>query len=132
LKINQNNKVLLKKLLLASKIACLMILLFLSNSCAKKIRAIIPNTSMNDFNSSLEGASPEFVQGWKDGCETGVASGSNTFYKSFFDQNVVQGHKIAGSTDYRVAWSNAFLYCFRANYVRQKTSIWGSFFGGYR
>ncbi len=77
-------------------------------------------------------ASPDFKKGWEDGCEVGMASGSNTFYQMFYRTNAVDGYKMSGSPDYKAAWGNAFWFCFRDDYIRQKSSIWGSMFGGYK
>jgi hypothetical protein len=77
-------------------------------------------------------ASKDFKDGWSDGCEVGMSAGSNTFYKGFYENNKVDGNRMTSSSDYEQAWSNAFWYCYRSDYVRQKSSIWGSYFGGYK
>ena len=77
-------------------------------------------------------ASQDFKDGWRDGCEVGMSAGSNTFYKGFYNNSQVDGNRMTSSNDYEQAWSNAFWYCYRADYVRQKSSIWGSYFGGYK
>lgn len=92
---------------------------------------LLPNRPDDAFDEDLEHASLEFKQGWKDGCEVGMASGSNTFYKMFYRQNKVDGYKIANSPDYKAAWGNAFWYCYRYDSVKQKSSIWGSILKGY-
>ena len=52
---------------------------------------------------------PNFKQGWEDGCETGLATESTTFYKSFykFKQDPYQ------ITDplYFETWVDAYRYC---------------------
>lgn len=84
------------------------------------------------MDSSLVNASPDFVQGWRDGCETGMSAGSNAFYKIFYRNNKVDGYKMTGSPEYKTGWSNAFWYCYRADYVKQKSSVWSSTFGGFQ
>ncbi len=101
-------------------------------SCNKNIAKVLPNTADKEAPFNVRDASPEFRQGWKDGCETGISSGANTFYKSFYESNKVDGFKMSGSGEYRDAWGYAFWYCFRSSYVKNKSSIWGSFFGGYK
>ena len=92
---------------------------------------ILPERPTHKMDSSLVNASPEFQQGWHDGCETGMASGSNTFYKMFYRNNKVDGYKMAGSPEYKVAWGNAYWYCYRYDYVKQKSPIFRSMFSGF-
>jgi hypothetical protein len=108
------------------------ILLMLA-SCNTKIAQYLPERPSNSFIEGFEKeASPEFLQGWKDGCESGMAAGSNSFYKSFYRINKVDGFKMTASGDYGTAWSNAFWYCVRYDAVKQSSPIWSSTFGGYR
>jgi hypothetical protein len=101
-------------------------------SCNPKIARIFPGLADKEFPESLKNSSPDFVRGWKDGCEVGSSGGSNTFYKMFYRSNAIDGFKFSGNTDYRDAWVNAFWYCYRNMYVRHKSSIYSSVFGGYR
>ncbi len=101
-------------------------------SCSPKIARIFPGIADKEFPESLKNSSPDFVRGWKDGCEVGSSGGSNTFYKMFYRSNAIDGFKFSGNTDYRDAWVNAFWYCYRNMYVRHKSSIYSSVFGGYR
>ena len=82
------------------------------------------------FKKELENASPDFQQGWHDGCETGRHGGGNTFYKAFTKSNKVDGYKIAESHDYSVAWSSGWWYCYRDDYIDQKVAPFEYFFGG--
>lgn len=56
-----------------------------------------------------ENASPEYKQGWHDGCETGMAEFGTSAYKSFykFKQNIAL---IDNPTYYQV-WKQAEQYC---------------------
>lgn len=111
----------------------IFIIFLMISSCSSKIDQYLPERPSRSFVGDLEGeASPEFLQGWKDGCEAGMATGSNTFYKMFYRVNKVDGFKMVSSGDYSTAWSNAWAYCVRYDAVKQKSSIWGSTFGGYR
>lgn len=106
--------------------------LILLSSCAYEASLLFPNRPSQEFKEAIAEGSPEFAQGWKDGCEVGMASGSNTFYKMFYRSNAVDGFKMGSSSDYATAWSNAFWYCIRYDSIRQGSSIWSSVFGGYR
>lgn len=91
---------------------------------------ILPERPNNSIKLD-ESMSVEFRQGWSDGCEVGMASGSNTFYKMFYRNNASDGYKMTSSPDYKTAWGNAFWYCYRFDGVKHKSSIWGSVFQGY-
>ncbi len=114
-----------KKLALYLLLACL-------GSCTYKTSKILPGRPSKEFQESLAEASPEFAQGWQDGCEAGMAGASNTFYKMFYRNNAVDGFKMGSSNDYSTAWNNAFWYCLRYDSIKQASSMWGSTFGGYR
>jgi hypothetical protein len=115
------------------KISLLLIFLFSLNACTYSMSKLLPERPADKFAKDLESASPEFQQGWRDGCEVGMSAGSNTFYKMFYRNNVVDGYKMTSSSEYKTAWGNSFWYCYRADYVKQiNTSIWSSMFGGYR
>ncbi|MFT7087638.1 MAG: hypothetical protein ACJAZX_001077 [Rickettsiales bacterium] len=77
----------------------------------------------------LEYASPDFKQGWKDGCESAMAGG-NSFYQMFHKSNTQDGYKFTYSSDYRTAWSNSYWFCYRSDYIEQKSTPLRSFWGG--
>ena len=113
------------------QISFVVILLFFLSSCATKVAKIFPeraNAEM-DFENDVP---VDFRQGWKDGCEVGMNAGANTFYKMFYRSNKVDGYKMAYSKDYKTAWGNAFWFCYRHDHIKHKSSLWGSFFGGYK
>lgn len=100
-------------------------------SCAKSIGDMLPERPHDNVKID-DDASPEFKQGWSDGCEVGMASGSNTFYKMFYRNNAVDGYKMSSSSEYKTAWGNAFWYCYRYDHIKQGSGkIWGSMFSGY-
>jgi len=104
----------------------LILLTTLFSSCVRT-----PGKSPSKFyKQDLKNASPDFQQGWKDGCETGMAGGSNSFYQSFYKVNTQDGYKFTYSPDYQVAWRNAFWYCYRADYIDQKSTPSASLFKG--
>lgn len=103
-------------------------------SCSKyrEIGRMFPDMPNKKFAKAIATASPEFQQGWHDGCITGMSAGANTFYKTFYQSNLVDGYKTTSSAQYSSAWGNAFWYCYRYTEIKHGSSIWGSFFGGYR
>jgi hypothetical protein len=115
-----------------SVIFVLLAVMLCISSCDRRLAKFLPNRPDTSFTKELEDASPDFRQGWTHGCESGMASGSNTFYKAFYRTNVVDGYKMTGSSDYKNAWGNGFWYCYRYDYGKQSSPIWGSTFGGYR
>ena len=84
------------------------------------------------FRKELINATPDFRQGWEDGCQVGKEAGGNTFYKMFSKANKIDGYKIANSADYKTAWNYSFWYCYREEYIDMKSSIYGSIFSGYQ
>lgn len=111
----------------------LTITLLTLTSCSYKIaEVLLPERPGDEFQEDLKHASPDFRLGWHDGCEVGMSAGSNTFYKLFYRNNAADGYKMVGSPDYKTAWGNAFWYCYRKDYIKQKSGIWGSTFGGYK
>ena len=118
---------------LYSSFIFLLLLILSLSSCSRSIARIFPERPDRSFKFD-DDVSVEFKQGWEDGCEVGMADGSNAFYQMFYRNNKVDGYKMAGSGDYKTAWSQAFWFCYRHDYVKQKegTKIWSSMFGGYK
>ena len=111
----------------------LIIAILILSSCEYKVaKALFPERPDAAFQLDLEKASPDFRLGWRDGCEVGMSSGTNTFYKMFYRNNIADGYRMVNSLDYKTAWGNAYWYCYRHDYVKQKSSIWGSMFKGYQ
>lgn len=107
--------------------------LFLTSSCQRWIAdKYLKGRPSAEFMKSFADASPEFLQGWEDGCETGMAGGSNTFYKMFYRNNAMDGYKMTSSSEYKTAWGNAFWYCYRYDAVKAKSPIWSTMFGGHK
>lgn len=102
------------------------------SSCSPKIAKIFPNRPTKEFVQARKDGSPEFDQGWRDGCEVGMSAGSNRFYKMFYRNNMADGYKMTSSPKYKTAWGYAFWYCYRYDYVKQKSTLWGSMLGGYK
>ncbi len=52
---------------------------------------------------------PDFQEGWRDGCKTGMGTMAPNYYKTFykFTQNT---HKIQNKMYYQ-AWKDAYTYC---------------------
>ncbi len=106
--------------------------LLLTSACQKRMANFLPERANTRMEFKDGEVSPEFKKGWDDGCEVGMAGGSNTFYQIFYRNNAVDGYKMTGSPEYKTAWGNAFWFCYRTDWVKQNSSIWGSTFGGMR
>ena len=98
------NKI-MKKLILFTLLLCF------AASCAPTSKNILaPNKRV--LNNYPKDAHPDFVQGYKDGCETGRSTGFATdFYKMFYgfkkDREMVK----SGNQQYSIAWYSAMIYC---------------------
>lgn len=101
-------------------------------SCSRSKFRVNPKDPTRDYVNSLKNASPDFQKGWADGCESGMISGSNSFYQSFYKANKQDGFKMATSPEYSNAWDKAWWYCTHSVYIDQKSGIWGSLFSGYQ
>ncbi len=63
---------------------------------------------------------PLYVQGWKDGCETGTSANTNHWYK--FHYKFKQDSTLAQDQVYYKGWKDAFNYCGRYIYQWKKGS----------
>ncbi len=115
------------------KIFLLFSLLALNSACQRWVANYFVDRPDKEFQEELKDSTVEFRQGWRDGCETGMASSNSTFYKSFYSGNTSDGWKMTSSSDYKNAWGLGFWYCYRKDWVKQKNPrVWSSIFGGYR
>ena len=57
-----------------------------------------------------QGGSPEFTQGWEDGCHSGIASYGGNHYK-YFGYKFRQDHRMILNDEYYRSWQYAYLYC---------------------
>ncbi len=105
---------------------------FLISSCESRFARFLPERPSDEIPGFTNNSSPEFKQGWIEGCEVGMSVGSNTFYKTFYRMNRVDGYKMVGSPDYKIAWNNAYWYCYRKDWVKQKSQVWSGIFEGIR
>lgn len=57
---------------------------------------------------------PDYVEGWQDGCHTGVSANTNAWYKEFyqFRQNAYK----TSNQNYYKGWKDAFSFCGRYIY----------------
>jgi hypothetical protein len=102
------------------------------NNCTYKAQKFIPSLADRKLQDETDKTTEEYRAGWKDGCETGISSGGNTFYKMFYRNNKIDGYRMSSSPEYRDAWDSSFWYCYRATYIRQKSSVWSSIMKGFR
>lgn len=114
------------------KILLIFSLVFCISSCQRWIAdKFLTERPSDEFKEDLKDTTVEFRQGFYAGCEVGMASANNTFYKGFYRGNVTDGWKMTSSADYKSGWGFGFWYCYRKDWVKQKsTKIWGSTFGG--
>lgn len=50
-----------------------------------------------------------YKQGWEDGCNSGISTFSNEFYKTFYHYQVKEA--LMHRTNYQRAWETAYHYC---------------------
>ena len=112
----------------------IFIIVFLVISCSSKYDYATPRIEgpQLEFKDELVDASEDFRQGWNDGCEVGSDSASKSFYKIFSKTNKADGWKMRDSADYRIAWGNAYWFCYRDDYIDHKSTALRSFFGGWQ
>lgn len=69
-------------------------------------------------NEPPEGSSPEYAQGWREGCDTAKDTYVNDYYRVM--HTFEQDPSMMGSQEYRRAWNDAYTYCFfhLQNWVR--------------
>lgn len=61
------------------------------------------------FDDMPQDASPDYKQGWTEGCETGLSHMTNAYYQTFYKFKVTESKiKIP---DYYLAWKDASAYC---------------------
>ncbi len=85
----------------------------------RKIVAIVVMVSMSAcsaarpnariFNQTPDGAPSLYQQGWKDGCESGMAMVGNQLYKVVYKNTV--NPQLVNNTQYYRGWSEARIYC---------------------
>ena len=66
-----------------------------------------------------EGGSPEYTQGWKDGCETGLGVYGANHYRNL-GYKFKQDHTMIHNNDYYMAWQDSYTYCrwYVWNYIK--------------
>jgi len=91
-------------------LACLCILLMV-NGCRGKIFNADNFWAPRPWKMGKPkvGAHPDYTEGWEDGCETGLGTMVQGYYKSFYGykQNV---NKVNNQRYYK-AWKDAYTYC---------------------
>ncbi len=91
-----------------------VVALFFVTACHSPTPALLSNVP--------EGP-PEYQQGWKDGCESGLTTYGNDWYKSFY--SFKQDRKLVDNDTYFKVWQDAFNYC--RHHVK-RTLAAGTFF----
>ncbi len=72
-----------------------------------------------------KGGSPEFEQGWKDGCNSGIAAYGGSHYRNL-GYKFKQDWRMINNKDYYQAWQDSYLYCrwYIWNYIQKGTLTW--------
>jgi hypothetical protein len=110
----------------------IIISIFSLNACTSGAKKYLPSMADKQLQDETDKTTEEYRAGWKDGCEVGISSASNTFYKMFYRNTKIDGYRMSSSPEYRDSWDSAFWYCYRSTYIRQKSSIWSSIMKGFR
>lgn len=110
----------------------ILISIFLLTACTSGAQKYLPSMVDKQLKDETDKTTEEYRAGWKDGCEVGISSASNTFYKMFYRNTKIDGYRMSSSPEYRDSWDSAFWYCYRSTYIRQKSSIWSSIMKGFR
>lgn len=112
--------------------AAYIFLTFILSSCGVSGEAL--NTTMKeDFMRPInmwepkpygigevpKGGSPEFTQGWEDGCHSGLAAYGGDHYH-YLGYKFRQDVRMITNKEYYQAWQDSYLYCrwYIWNYVR--------------
>jgi hypothetical protein len=114
------------------KILIITFFISLLSGCYAGSQKMMPALADKEMLDETDKTTDEYRSGWKDGCEVGISSGGNTFYKMFYRNNKIDGYRMSSSPEYRDAWDSSFWYCYRSTYIRQKSSVWGSIMKGFR
>ena len=65
----------------------------------------------NNLNLTPPPGTPEYEQGWSDGCESGANAYSNTVYKTFKAFEFKYDATLRNNKVYHQVWKDAFVYC---------------------
>lgn len=77
-----------------------LIILFsalLLGGCSGRFQTFLPALPDKELRDETDKTTEEARIGWKDGCETGIAGASNTFYKMFYRSNKIDGYRMSSS-----------------------------------
>jgi len=74
-----------------------------ANPMPKGLRTIMKNVENNPK------ASPEYKKGWREGCESGMSSWGNYYYKAF--HNFTHTPELLDNKDYSKSWADSFHAC---------------------
>lgn len=88
-------------------IGVLLISVLVLSGCYNVPDKLKPMSSI--FNMVPKDAPNNYKIGWKDGCETGLASMTNSFYKKFYTFR--QNQKLRTNSLYYKAWQDSFMWC---------------------
>lgn len=83
-----------------------VVALFLLSACANSDNIFRPKPL--GLVDTMPGP-PEYSKGWKDGCHTGMATMSNSYYQTFY--HFKQDPYLTTNKMYYQAWKDSYAYC---------------------
>lgn len=73
------------------------------------LSACRPGGGMSIINDGPQEGPPELVQGYRDGCQSGISAYGNDYYKSLYPFK--QDARLVGNKTYLTIWRDAYNYC---------------------
>src|SRR4051812_3248108 len=93
------------------KILLILLVSFTLGGCAGQIFS--PDSPFAPRPAGMTGPSPDsppdYLQGWNDGCDTGLGTMVSGYYKSFYQFK--QDQTMISNPVYYKAWKDAYTYC---------------------
>jgi hypothetical protein len=111
------------------KISFIVLLSFLLFGCYNA-KFLAVRAADKRMPKSFANATKDQQEGWKYGCESGIAAGGTQFHKALYRPNQINGYKFANSEEYRTSWNLAFNYCMYYHYHRAKIHPFTPFIKG--
>lgn len=90
----------------------LVMVLLLLGGCFGKIfsdKSIFAPKPLRMGGPDRSKASPEYLKGWDDGCQSGLSTMVNGYYKSFYEFK--QDPYMISNSVYYKAWKDSYHYC---------------------
>lgn len=105
------------------KLVILLALAILGSGCTSKGVKNFLKPIPARMGKPAENAPPRYKEGWNDGCETGLSTMVQGYYKTFYEFK--QNTELANDGMYYKAWKDAYTYC--RQYSFRYGWEWGSY-----